>query len=61
MLKVEMEKRLKEYEEIIGSINYWLTPKYRLNKSTPKDTLVWHLDEIKKLLDEKYYRFYWGI
>lgn len=61
MLKVEMEKRLKEYEEILKSINCFLTPKYQLNENTPKGTLIWHINEIKKLLDEKYYNRYWGI
>lgn len=58
MLKVEMEKKLEEYEEILYEIGKWVNPQqYSLDETTAKGKLLFHIRGIKKELDEKFYKF----
>ncbi len=57
MLKKEMELKLEEYKEILIEIGRWINPQhYELDQNTSKGKLVFHLNGIKKVLDEKFYK-----
>lgn len=56
MLKKQMAPKLKEYEQILFDIGKWVNPhQYTLDENTSKGRLLFHLNGIKKILDEKFY------
>lgn len=57
MLKSEMELKLKEYEDILSEIGRWANPQqYKLNELTTKGRLLNHIEGIKKILNQKFYK-----
>lgn len=57
MLKKEIETKLHEYKEILLEIGRWVNPQqYDLDTEATKGRLLFHLNNIKKTLDEKFYK-----
>lgn len=57
MLKKDIEAKLQEYENILREIGRWINPQqYHLDETATKGRLIFHLVEIRKLLDKKFYK-----
>ncbi len=57
MLKKEIEIKLEEYKQILLEIGRWINPQvYKLDDNSPKGRLLFHINGIKKILDEKFYK-----
>ncbi len=57
MKKIELEAKVKEYEDILIEIGRWANPlQYKLTESTPKDKILFNLNGIRRVLDRKFYK-----
>jgi hypothetical protein len=57
MLKVEMEYKIKQYEEILKELGRWSFPiQYGIDEQTPRKTLLFHLKAVRQILNDKFYK-----
>ncbi len=56
MTKNELEQKLKEYKEILLEISAWANPQAYKIHMLNKDKLLFHMEGIRKVLDEKFYK-----